>query len=141
MLRDNVGPSRNATFPLFLSLHSTLSRLCEQLTSDLDRSQQEGLPYFATVPNAADPVAPELLRTRLDIEVERDFEGMAHAFKGDATQKVIRYNQAVETVLKVVADKRQQGEKARRLQGGAPAPSPNAEKVLAALTTGAYLSN
>ncbi|KAI0566957.1 hypothetical protein FGB62_5g027 [Gracilaria domingensis] len=141
MLRDNVGPSRNATFPLFLSIHSTLSKLSEQLTTDLDRSQQEGLPYYAAVPNLPDPVAPDLLRTRLDTDVEREFQTMTHAFKGDATQKVLRYNQAVEAVLKAVAETRDQLEKPRPFQPAHAAPSPAAEAVLSAIANGANLTS
>eukprot|EP00178_Gracilaria_changii_P004395 TRINITY_DN16_c0_g1_i1.p2 TRINITY_DN16_c0_g1~~TRINITY_DN16_c0_g1_i1.p2 ORF type:complete len:178 (+),score=20.62 TRINITY_DN16_c0_g1_i1:336-869(+) len=141
MLRDNVGPSRNATFPLFLSIHSTLAKLSEQLTTDLDRSQQEGLPYYAAVPNLPDPVVPELLRTRLDKDVEREFRTMTQAFKGDPTQKVLRYNQGVETVLKAVAEKREQLEKPRPTPPAPTAPSPAADAVLAAIVNGRNLSS
>ncbi|CAN8073437.1 unnamed protein product [Agarophyton chilense] len=141
MLRDNVGPSRNATFPLFLSIHSTLAKLSEQLTTDLDRSQQEGLPYYAAVPNLPDPVTPELLRTRLDMDVEREFQTMAHAFKGDASQKVMRYNQAVEAVLKAIAEKRDKLEQPRPAQPAPNAPAPAAEMILAAIANGSNLTS
>lgn len=140
MLRDNVGPSRDATFPIFLSVHSTLSKLSEQLTAVLDRLQQEGLPYFATIPTQADPIAPELLRTRLDVDVEREFQAMADAFKGDATQKVLRYNQTVETVLKAVADGRERLERPRPSEVPPPLPSATADEFLAAMTNGSHLA-
>lgn len=114
-----------------------------QLTHELDASHQNGLEHFVTVPkgealklreNGAVDVVPDLLRTRLDVDLEREYEGMKG---GVYVGGVEAYNEFVEGCVDVVVEGRESG-----FEGGEEGGEEGgvvAEGVLAAIATGVGL--
>lgn len=143
MVRDGVGPSRNSTWPDFLTQHDTLSRLSTQLTEDLQRSLADGLDNFVAVPKAVTPdpnELPDLLRTRLDPAVEREYEALGKEFDGeDVSRRISAFNGFLEREVETFQDLRESLSKARPQEKSPRAPSAAADAVLAAIATGTGL--
>lgn len=86
-LRDGIGPRRHETWYTFLKRFNTVKKSTSALTEELDRALTEGLDNFATVPAALtmdSPRLPELLRTKLELEVDRDFQALHKMFAAQA---------------------------------------------------------
>lgn len=88
MLRDGVGPARNAPWAAFLAKYETLAKLFSQLTEELDRAVVEvGFQNYILQPRAVaeDPdLIPNMLRTKLEPEVERDVMDLQAEYARDA---------------------------------------------------------
>jgi hypothetical protein len=88
MLRDGVGPARNAPWSVFLAKYETLAKLFFQLTEELDRAVVDvGFQNFLVLPRGvaedADLV-PNMLRTRLEPDVEKDMLALQAEYVSDA---------------------------------------------------------
>lgn len=82
-VRDGVGPMRNDTWSTFLNKFDVINKGASALTDELDHSLTEGLDNFVAEPAAiaADAITlPELLRTKLDHDVARDFDALNKMF-------------------------------------------------------------
>lgn len=82
-LRDSVGPDRHDNWYTFLQKYDTINKTAATLCEELDRSLTIGHDNFVTVPAAltADPAElPDFLRTKLDPEVERDFDTLTSMY-------------------------------------------------------------
>lgn len=82
-LRDGVGPERNEAWYTFLKKFDTIGKTTATLTEELDRSMTIGHDNFVAVPVAltTDPAElPDFLRTKLDPEVEREFDALSNMF-------------------------------------------------------------
>ena len=93
MLRDGVGPGRLASWPTFLSKFDTLSKLYSQLTKELDRAVREAdLVNFVLEPHGiAEDVnlVPDLLRTKLMPEMEKELEEMDEEWKKERERDAV----------------------------------------------------
>lgn len=87
-VRDGVGPMRNETWSTFLNKFDVINKGASALTDELDHSLTEGLDNFVAEPVAiaADAITlPELLRTKLDHDVARDFDALNKMFSSEQT--------------------------------------------------------
>lgn len=88
MLRDGVGAFRNAPWSAFLAKYETLAKLFMQLTEELDRAViNAGFQSYILRPRAAaeDPdLVPNMLRTRLEPEVEADLMELQAEYEREA---------------------------------------------------------
>lgn len=87
MLRDGVGPARNAPWRDFLSKYETLAKLFSQLTDELERAVYEvGFQSLVLQPCgvAEDPdLVPNMLRTKLEPDVEKDIADLQAEYERD----------------------------------------------------------
>lgn len=152
MLRDGVGQGRLATWEQFLEKFDALCKLYSQVTDELDRSVTEaGLQSLVALPRALtdDPAQlPDLLRTKLDQDVEREFQDLekaALAEKAAATgvvpvqARVNAFNDAVESALDQFQELRERLATPRPPEPQPPPTLPSASVVLAAITNGTGL--
>lgn len=87
-LRDGVGPERNEAWYSFLNKFDTISKATATLTEELDRSMTIGHDNFVATPAALTPdpaELPDFLRTKLDPEVERDFDSLTIMYSSQHT--------------------------------------------------------
>lgn len=148
MLRDGVGMGRNEAWPTFLNKYDTLAKLFYQLTEELDRSLTEvGLENFVAQPKSVttDPtLVPELLRTKLEPEIERDFENLQKDHATDTSDKdvavrISSFNAFIEAALDQFQDLRDDLAKPRPQEPPGKIVPPAADAILDAITSGAGL--
>jgi hypothetical protein len=135
----------------FLSKYETLSKLFYQLTEELDRSVTEvGFQNFLLQPKgmAEDPeLVPNLLRTKLEPEVERDLEALqkqcADEMGGEQPsmeaieKRILMFNAFVSSAMERFEDARTDLLESPRPEEPEPAPvSARAQALLTALSAG-----
>ena len=147
MLRDGVGPGRNSDWELFLERYDTLSKLTRRLTEELERAQTEGVQHLIAEPRQMSvpgqtPI-PELLRTRLEPAIERDFSSLASTAPSipqvDIAKGIIRFNRFLENALAEYQDTRDMMVEDRPVENAHNLQAQSADAVLAAISSGAGL--
>lgn len=142
-LRDGVGPQRGSDWRKFLEQYDTLSIRLQQLTQELERAMTVGLHHFVTIPLGVtdDPtLLPDLLRTRLEANVEREFENLGKRYEGgDVGQRIANFNDFVLAEIEGYDENRLRLMEARGKKETLPVPSTNADAVLAAVVNGTGL--
>lgn len=147
MLRDGVGPGRHSNWELFLERYDTLSKLTSRLTEELDRAQTEGIQHLIAEPRQLSapgqtPI-PELLRTRLEPAIERDFSSLASTAPSipqvDIATGIIRFNRFLESALAEYQDTRDMTLEDRPVETEQNLQAQGADAVLAAISNGAGL--
>jgi hypothetical protein len=170
MLRDGVGPARNAPWSVFLAKYETLAKLFFQLTEELDRAVVDvGFQNFLVLPRGvaedADLV-PNMLRTRLEPDVEKDMLALQAEYVSDAAgaegadvaaaesaesaaesaaaavleKRIAAFNAFVGGAVDRFDDARERLlREPRPAERPLPAATPRAQELLTALTTGAAL--
>jgi len=148
MMRDGVGMGRNEAWPTFLNKYDALSKLFYQLTEELERSLTEvGLENFVAQPKAivGDPAfVPELLRTKLEPEVERDLEMLQKEYAADGNDqsvavRISSFNGFIESAVDHFQDLRDVLAKPRPAEAPVRTAPPASDAILAAIATGAAL--
>lgn len=151
MVRDGVGNKRNANWPDMLRQFDKLNKLTTQLTDELQRSTVEGLDHFAAIPRGVTTdgsVLPELLRTRLDADVEREFDMLRKAFEEEGgglggvdgkEGRIADLNAFVEEAVEGVQDFREGLVRPRGGGGGGAVAGRGGDVVLAAIANGTGL--
>lgn len=151
MLRDGVGPGRAAAWPSFLEKYDVLSKIFSQLTDELDRAFTDaGLDSFVALPRAVtdDPaVLPELLRTKLDPDVEREYQDLQKGYNPDKQDantppinvRIETFNDFIESALEEFQELRDKMAEPRPREPQPPPNLPSADVVLAAITNGTGL--
>lgn len=152
MMKDGVGQGRSATWTTFLEKFDTLSKLYSQLTDELDRALTvAGLQSLLAVP-LANPgygvQVPDLLRTKLDQDIEREFLELEKGglelkqggkSVGPAQVRVAEFNDFVDTALDQFQELRDGFAVARPSETARPPTPPSAAIPLAAITNGTGL--
>lgn len=149
-VRDGVGDGRVATWTDFLNKFDALSALAGQLCEELERAVGEaGLSHYVVHPSSKAPSKqdgeiPGLLRTRREPELERDVEALAASFQDSVTPEALTariedFNAFVDDLVGDIAALREDHAPEPMTEPPRPRPTPGANVVLAALTTGAGL--
>lgn len=148
MLRDGFGQGRNAVWPQFLDKYDTIAKLYSLVTEELDRAVVEtGLENFSAIPCALtqDPGAlPDLLRTKLEPEVERELKELQKGYeKGRNTlpigKRIAVYNELIDGFLDEFQELRDSLAQPRPAEPPEPQVPQNAEIVLQAISNGTGL--
>lgn len=151
MLRDGVGPGRAAAWPIFLEKYDVLSKIFSQLTDELDRALTDvGLDSFVAIPRAVtdDPTfLPDLLRTKLDPNVEREYHELQKGYNPDKQDPnkppvnvtIRMYNEFIDSALEDFQELRDKLAQPRPREPQPPPAPATVDGVLAAIANGTGL--
>lgn len=139
--------------PTFLSKYDALSKLFFQLTEELDRAVTDmGVENYVIQPKgvATDPgTVPDLLRTKLEPEIERDVDTLAQQYRDDVgennatpeqiAKRISTFNSFVQQTVEQIQDLKEDLVTPQIPEQKPKRPPPAADAILAAIATGAGL--